>query len=49
MVNFKPGEYMWKMIFQSVTQAARKRKSECPGVEPLTFCFFTISHSVYFY
>ena len=49
MVNFKPGEYMWKMISQSVTQAARRRKSECSGVEPLTFWFFTITHTVHFY
>ena len=24
MMNFEPGEYMRKMIFQSVTQVARK-------------------------
>ena len=24
MMNFEPGEYMGKMIFQSVTQVARK-------------------------
>ena len=28
MVNFEPGEYMRKMVFQSVTQAAQKKKSE---------------------
>ena len=28
MVNFKPGEYMRKMIFQSVPQAARNKKSK---------------------
>ena len=28
MVNFKPGEYMRKMIFPSMTQAAQKKKSE---------------------
>ena len=28
MVNFKPGEYMRKIIFQSVPQAARKKKSK---------------------
>ena len=27
LVNFEPGEYMGKMFFQSVTQAARKNKS----------------------
>ena len=26
MVNFEPSEYMRNMIFQSVTQAARKKK-----------------------
>ena len=26
MVNFEPGEYMRNMIFQSVTQAAWKKK-----------------------
>ena len=28
MVNFEPSEYMRKMIFQSVTQAAQKKKTE---------------------
>ena len=28
MMNFEPGEYMRKMIFQSVTQAAQKKKFE---------------------
>ena len=28
MVNFEPGEYMRKMVFQSVTQVAQKKKSE---------------------
>ena len=28
MINFESGEYMRKMIFQSVTQAAGKKKSE---------------------
>ena len=27
LVSFEPGEYMRKMFFQSVTQAARKNKS----------------------
>ena len=26
MMNFEPGEYIRMMIFQSVTQAARKKK-----------------------
>lgn len=26
MMNFEPGEYMRTMIFQSVTQAAQKKK-----------------------
>ena len=26
-MNFKPGEYIKKMIFQSVTQAARKKEN----------------------
>ena len=40
MVNFKPGEYIKKMIFQSVTQAARKKENfrVLPAaVEPMTF------------
>ena len=28
MVNFEPNEYMRKMIFQVVTQAAQKKRSE---------------------
>ena len=28
MVNFEPIEYMRKMIFQLVTQAAQKKRSE---------------------
>ena len=28
MVNFETGEYLRKMIFQSVKQAAQKKKSE---------------------
>ena len=28
MVNFEPGEYMGKMIFQSLTQAAGKKTSQ---------------------
>ena len=28
MVNFEPGEYMRKMVFQSVTQVAQKKKYE---------------------
>ena len=36
MVNFKAGEYMRKMIFQSVPQAARKNPS-IPRVELMTF------------
>ena len=28
MINFESGEYMTKMIFQSVTQLAWKEKSE---------------------
>ena len=40
MVNFKSGEYIKKMIFQSVTQAARKKENfrVLPAaVEPMTF------------
>ena len=39
MVNFKPGEYMRKMIFQSVPQAARKKKIQVHlvRVELMTF------------
>ena len=40
MVNFKPGEYIKKMIFQSVTQAARIKENfrVLPtAVEPMTF------------
>ena len=29
--GFKPGEYTRKMIFQSMTQAARKKKSITPN------------------
>ena len=29
--GFKPGEYTRKMIFQSMTQAARKKKSTTPN------------------
>ena len=38
MVNFVPGEYTRRMFFQSVTQAARKKKSRVilPGVDPMT-------------
>ena len=38
MVNFVPGEYTRRMFFQSVTQAARKKKSRIipPGVDPMT-------------
>ena len=37
MVNFVPGEYTRRMFFQSVTQAARKKKSRIipPGVDPM--------------
>ena len=31
MVNFEPGEYMRKMIFYLVTQAARKKKPSTPN------------------
>ena len=40
IVNFKPGEYIKKMIFQSVTQAARIKENfqVLPtAVEPMTF------------
>ena len=39
MVNFKPGEYMRKMIFRSVPQAARNKKIQVHPVrvEPMTF------------
>ena len=39
MVNFKPGEYMRKKIFQSVPQAARKKKIQVHlvRVELMTF------------
>ena len=39
MVNFEPSEYMRKISFPSVTQAARKKRSEylSIGVEPMTF------------
>ena len=33
MVNFEPSEYMRKMIFCSVMQAARKKRSEFPQQE----------------
>ena len=36
MVIFEPGEYM-KMLFQSVTQVARKEKVLPIRVEPITF------------
>ena len=38
MVNFVPGEYTRRMFFQSMTQAARKKKSRVilPGVDPMT-------------
>ena len=36
MVNFEPGEYM-RMFFQSVTQAARKKKVLPIKVKPITF------------
>ena len=38
MVNFVPGEYTRRMFFQSVTQAAGKKKSRVilPGVDPMT-------------
>ena len=40
MVNFVPGEYTRRMFlfFQSVTQAARKKKSRVilPGIDPMT-------------
>ena len=40
MVNFKPGEYIKKTIFQSETQAAWKKENFrvlLTAVEPMTF------------
>ena len=40
IVNFKPGEYIKKIIFQSVTQTARKKDNFrvlLTAVEPMTF------------
>ena len=33
-MKFKPGEYTRKMIFQSVTQAAGKKKGSTPNGRP---------------
>ena len=37
MVDFEPGEYMRNMIFQSVTQAARKKKIRVLPIDGQTY------------